>query len=105
MHEDCFTVKIAESKCQSDLEAAIALISIGEPNGGKKENCGEISGGGWNDHNCLEKRAFICKVKGKESGDPIIPETTTADPSPNCGSGWVEDPVCLNTLKIKFLPL
>ena len=70
-------------------------MSLGEPNGGKNENCGEILNGGWNDQNCLQKHPFICKMKGKESGDPIIPDTTTAVPYPNCGSGsgWVEDPV------------
>lgn len=66
-----------------------------EPNGGKNENCGQFLGNGWNDMNCLHKISFICKMKGKESGDPIIPETTTAVPSSNCGSGsgWLEDPV------------
>ena len=51
--------------------------------------------GGWNDYDCQGKRPFICKVKGKESGGPVIPDTSTAPPSVNCGygSGWVEDPV------------
>ena len=71
------------------------IYKTGEPNGGKNENCGEFRFGGWNDHICTEKRPFICKVKGKESGGPILPDTSTMPPSTNCGygSGWVEDPV------------
>ena len=64
-----------------------------EPNGGKDENCAEILNGGWNDVSCQALRPFICKVKGREEGDPIFPETTTEPPSKNCGPGWVEDPV------------
>ena len=61
--------------------------------------------GGWNDYDCQGKRPFICKVKGKESGGPVIPDTSTAPPSVNCGygSGWVEDPVIdLKNMKYIF---
>ncbi len=73
----------------------LVKLITGEPNGGKRENCGEIRNGGWNDYDCQDKRPFICKVKGKESGGPVIPDTSTSPPSTNCGygSGWVEDPV------------
>jgi hypothetical protein len=62
-------------------------LPSGEPNNIGEENCGEFSqvpDYAWNDDDCSEKQAFICKMKATEDPDnPVIDDGGATTPAPN----------------------
>ena len=68
----------------------------GEPNGDRRENCGNMDKIGWFDDSCSDKKPFICKMEASTdpSGNPVLPDTSTMPPTNNCGymaNKWVEN--------------
>eukprot|EP00094_Tigriopus_californicus_P000452 TCALIF_00439-PB protein Name:"Similar to MRC1 Macrophage mannose receptor 1 (Homo sapiens)" AED:0.06 eAED:0.07 QI:7/0.88/0.83/1/0.74/0.69/36/84/3089 len=72
----------------------------GQPNDYEEESCVEINPSrvGWNDDKCSNKQSIVCKVAAttQQGDEPVVPQTTTAIPTENCGYGWFDFPVLNN---------